>query len=70
MTLNPFASHPSGRSYVLKLHRDAQPQQGLLLGRLENLRSGQRYEFRSADELLACLACDLANEPELPAGPR
>jgi len=66
MTLDPLASHPSGRSYVLKLHRDARPQQGLLFGRLESMASGHSFAFANADELLRCLAIDA---PESPAGP-
>jgi hypothetical protein len=58
MSLDPRPTHPSSRSYVLKLHRDARPQQGLLFGRLESLGSGRCFAFASADELLRCLVQD------------
>jgi hypothetical protein len=60
MVLMTAASHPSRLSYVLKLHRDADPAAGLLCGRLENLASGRRFDFASAQELAACLAADAA----------
>jgi hypothetical protein len=59
MTLNRHASYPSTRSYVLKLHRDASPQRGLVVGRLENMTSGRHFDFHSADELLAYLSEDM-----------
>ena len=58
MSLDTKTSHPSSRSYVLKLHRDATPQSGLLFGRLESLSSGRCFAFSSADELLQCLSSD------------
>ena len=60
MTLNPHASYPSARSYVLKLHHDATPQDGRIVGRLENMASGSCFDFVTGDELLACLARDVA----------
>lgn len=58
MTLDAHASHPSSRCYVLKLHRDARPHEGVVFGRLESLVSGRNYAFASASELLRCLALD------------
>ena len=58
MTLNPQANYPGFRSYVLKLHRDAVPQRGLIVGRLENMASGVSFEFHSGEQLLACLLRD------------
>ena len=58
MSLDPRTSHPSSRSYVLKLHRDARPQDSLLFGRLESLATGHCFVFASAGELLDCLARD------------
>ena len=58
MTLNPYANYPSTRSYVLKLHRDAAPQHGQIVGRLENMASGHCFEFSTGEQLLACLARD------------
>lgn len=56
--LEPQTSHPSSRSYVLKLHRDAKPQCGLVFGRLESISSGRSFAFASADQLLKCLVHD------------
>ena len=56
MILNTHASYPQTRIYVVKLHADADPQAGRLIGRLEHVASGRQFPFSSADELLACLA--------------
>ena len=61
MTLDDQSTHPSTRSYVLKLHRDALSGNAKLIGRLENMASGRHFDFRSGEDLLACLACDLAS---------
>jgi len=58
MPLDTKSSHPSSHSYVLKLHRDAAPQAGVLFGRLESLSSGRCFAFSSAEELLQCLSRD------------
>jgi hypothetical protein len=55
MTLSIYASHPHTHTYVLKLHRDAAPQLGCIVGRLEHLDSGEHFDFASAEELIACL---------------
>jgi hypothetical protein len=60
MTLDRQSNHPSARSYVLKLHRDALPEQTQLAGRVENMATGRWFEFRSGAELLAHLANDVA----------
>ena len=60
MILATHPSYPNTRAYVLKLHRDARPAKGDLVGRLENVTTGEQFEFGSADELLACLARDAA----------
>lgn len=60
MSLSTQASHPSRRSYVLKLHRDAAPADGLLFGRLENIATGHCFVFGNVAELLRCLASDSA----------
>ena len=52
MVLNPLASYPSARSYVLKLHRDCQPEHGDLRGRVEHIATGRHFDFGSAAELL------------------
>jgi hypothetical protein len=53
-------SYPNARAYVLKLHRDAQPGLGRVMGRLENVTTGEQFVFANAEELLACLARDSA----------
>jgi hypothetical protein len=60
MTLARTTEHPGQRSYVLKLHRDADPARGVLRGRVENLATGRHFEFDDAAQLLAGLAGDLA----------
>jgi len=53
-------SYPNARAYVLKLHRDARPAVGRVIGRLENVTTGEQFVFGSAEELLAALARDTA----------
>jgi hypothetical protein len=60
MTLSSETTYPGARRYVLKLHRDAAPAQGRLVGRLENMSSGRLYDFASGEELLACFSLDMA----------
>jgi hypothetical protein len=55
MVLSSHASYPHDRSYVLKLHCDAIPPQGRIVGRLEHVASGHQFQFTSGEELLACL---------------
>ena len=55
MILSPNASYPHERSYVLKLHSDASPRHGRIVGRLEHVASGRQFQFASGEELLACL---------------
>lgn len=60
MILAVRPSYPNSRAYVLKLHRDARPRHGRLIGRLENVTTGEQFVFGNAEELLACLARDVA----------
>ena len=64
MTLDPRLPYPNARSYVLKLHRDAVPENGKLIGRLENMTSGRHFDFNCSAQLLACLIDDL--KPDVP----
>lgn len=59
MNLDARATYPVGRSYVLKLHRDAAASPTGLAGRIEHLASGLIQEFESGPELLALLATEL-----------
>ena len=56
MILKTQASYPQTRSFVLKLHRDAAPAEGRLIGRLEHVATGKQLTFNNAEELIACLA--------------
>jgi hypothetical protein len=60
MILATRPSYPNARAYVLKLHRDARPDVGKIIGRLENVTTGEQFVFGSAEELLACLSRDTA----------
>ncbi len=51
-TTHPY---PVERSFVLKLHRDAQWQGGELRGRIVHLASDQRADFVGAEGLLSAL---------------
>jgi hypothetical protein len=55
MTLDSQATYPHTHSYVIKLHRDAAPERGVFVGRLQHIYTGEQCEFGSAEELLACL---------------
>ncbi len=66
MILNARPTYPALRSYVVKLHRDAVPGRGQIVGRLENVSTGAQYEFSSGEELLACLVRDAATSREEP----
>jgi hypothetical protein len=61
MTLNPRPSYPNRRTYVLKLHRDADATLSQLSGRLEHLATGRYFDFTSAATLLAHLMRELRN---------
>ena len=58
MILATHPSYPNARAYVLKLHRDARPSAGKVIGRLENVTTVEQFVFGSAEELLAALARD------------
>lgn len=59
MTLENTITYPAGRRYVLKIHRDAAPGKGVLRGRVENMSTGEHFDFSTADELLTRLIQDL-----------
>ncbi len=65
MILSTESKYPSRRAYVVKLRSDATPD--ALIGRLENLVTGSRYEFMSAHELLRLIVGDIV-EPATPDG--
>ncbi len=55
MSLQTQSNYPSSRTYVLKLHRDAAPEQRHLMGRLEHVATGDHYDFANAEQLIAWL---------------
>lgn len=67
MVLNTYPIYPSVGHFVLRLHRDAQPQSGELVGHIVHVTSGDSCTFASGKELLAWLALravDLSNFKE------
>jgi hypothetical protein len=60
MILKTHASYPQAQSFVLKVHRDAAPADGKLIGRLEHVASGKQFDFNTAEELIACLVRSVA----------
>ena len=57
MSLSRDSKYPSRRAYVVKVRGDASP--GSLVGRVENLVTGQSHEFASGGDLLDSIASDL-----------
>jgi len=68
MTLSTKANFPSARCYVLKLHRDAAPSRGHLMGRLEHIASGEHIDFASGRQLLAWMARHADAADKRPSG--
>jgi hypothetical protein len=66
MILKTQATYPQAQSFVLKLHRDAAPAEGRLIGRLEHVASGRQFHFNSAEELIAGLAQAVAASGQEP----
>lgn len=62
MPLNNESKYPSRRAYVVKLRSDVPP--GALVGRVENLVTGQGHDFGSGGELLKSIADDLKASAE------
>jgi hypothetical protein len=52
---------------VLRLHRDARPENGQLSGRIEHVSSGDSIDFATGAELLAWLARHATGTREPPA---
>lgn len=59
MILHAEPDFPSARRYVLKLHRAARPAREAIVGRLENMFSGEHVEFTDGEQLLGWLVLDL-----------
>jgi hypothetical protein len=67
MALNMHPIYPSAGRYVLRLHRDARPENGQLSGCIEHVSSGDGIDFATGAELLAWLARHAAETREAPA---
>lgn len=70
MILNPYPTYPAARGYVLRLHRDARPAAGHLVGRIEHVASGDSADFASGEKLLEWLAQHAAHALADPASSR
>ena len=66
MSLDTQSRYPTRRAYVLKVRSDAKPD--VLIGRIENLVTGQKRDFASGRELLDSLVSDLAADASEPPG--
>jgi len=62
MTLNPIPSHPGSLCYIVKLHRDSQPEQGQVSGLLEHVGTGDVVAFADAESLVAALMAHAVTE--------
>jgi hypothetical protein len=66
MALNTHPIYPSAGRYVVRLHRDARPENGHLSGSVEHVSSGDSIDFATGAELLAWLARHAAETREPP----
>ena len=64
MTLDREPLYPNRRAYVVKLRSDARLD--LLVGRLENLVTGEQREFASASDLLRAIESELVASGDAP----
>ena len=62
--MNPPSSFPNACIYALRLHTPTAHGRAddvpAISGQLEHVMSGRRYEFNTDEQLLACLALELA----------
>ena len=68
MALDSRVQFPHARTFLLKLHIDADPAQAHFIGRIEHLTSGAQYAFASLEELIALLARS-CGRPKAPLKP-
>lgn len=61
--LDTTPSYPHSRVFVLRLHRDADPARGDVVGRVEHVDSGRCERFESLAELARQLARHGAEPP-------
>lgn len=71
--MNQSPSFPNTCIYALRLHTPAADgrAEGLpaVSGQLEHVMSGRRHEFKTGEQLLACLALELARVASAAAVP-
>ncbi len=60
--LDPRPTYPATAAYVVQLHREARPERGLWIGRIEHVASGASHEFRSRGSLVAWLLARASND--------
>lgn len=53
--LDPLPTYPTTGAYVVQLHRQASPETGVWIGRIEHVATGAHHEFTSGASLLAWL---------------
>lgn len=56
MPLSSLPTYPSTGAYVLRLHRDARPDDALLMGHIQHVASGDALDFACSQDLLDWLA--------------
>jgi hypothetical protein len=64
--LNTQPIFPVAGAYVLHLHRDARPEDGLWAGRMEHVTSGESVDFSSVETLVGWLAAHALRSRDLP----
>jgi hypothetical protein len=59
--LDSLPTYPVTGAYVVQLHREARPERGLWIGRIEHVASGLSHEFEDSASLLAWLLAQAGN---------
>jgi hypothetical protein len=59
--LDPLPTYPATSAFVVQLHREARPERGLWIGRIEHVASGASHEFTSRRSLVAWLLAQAGN---------
>ena len=59
--LDSQPTYPVAGAFVVQLHRNAMPDRGLWIGRIEHVVSGTSHEFTTCSSLLAWLTSQASN---------
>ena len=59
--LDSLPTYPAIGAYVVQLHREARPDKGLWIGRIEHVSTGASHEFTSGESLIAWLLAQASN---------